>query len=159
MPRTCSICGKPMQEGYCYEGGMKYYCSDKCLRHDFSEEEWQELYAEGGDSYWTTWYDEDDLPTRIVNSTPVVNPHLHSTTTGTWIPVSERLPIAELEAHKNWSDEYEDFFIVMIAGATIPCGLYFDGVRWYEKEDGYSYNVTHWMKMPSPPSENQKGVT
>ena len=154
MPRICSICGAPMQEGYCYDGGSKYYCSAQCLRHDFTEEEWEELYEEGGDSYWTTWYDEDETPTRIVRTTPVPNPHVGSTTTGVWIPVSERLPIAELQAHRDWSGEFEDFFIVMVAGATLPSGLYFNGEHWftYEDEPGYRYNVSHWMLLPDAPT-------
>ena len=30
--RICSACGKPMNKGYCIEGGMEYYCCDECLR-------------------------------------------------------------------------------------------------------------------------------
>lgn len=39
LPR-CSICGEPMDEGYCYKGGEAYYCSDKCLHHDFDPGDW-----------------------------------------------------------------------------------------------------------------------
>lgn len=58
MP-ICSICGQRMTEGYCYESGEAYYCSDECLHHDFTDEEWEELYSDDGDSYWTTWEDDD----------------------------------------------------------------------------------------------------
>lgn len=54
--RTCSICGKPMNEGYCLDGGLEYYCSDECLHRDFTDEEWQDECKENPDSYWTTWY-------------------------------------------------------------------------------------------------------
>ena len=39
--RICSICGDIMVYGYCYDGGDKYYCSDECLHHDFTDEEWE----------------------------------------------------------------------------------------------------------------------
>lgn len=58
--RRCSICGKPMAEGYCYEGGLMYFCSDKCLHERFTDAEWEALYTDDGDSYWTTWHDEED---------------------------------------------------------------------------------------------------
>ena len=59
--RTCSECGKGMNEGYCFDGGRAYYCSDECLHKHFTPEEWEELYDDGeGDSYWTEWEDEDD---------------------------------------------------------------------------------------------------
>lgn len=53
--RICSICGEVMICGYCYEGGEKYYCSDECLHHDFTDEEWEEVVY-NSDSYWTEWY-------------------------------------------------------------------------------------------------------
>lgn len=59
--RICSHCGKEMQEGYCIEGGMDYYCSDECLESEISREEYEKLYDNGdGDSYWTDWYGEED---------------------------------------------------------------------------------------------------
>jgi len=54
--RICSVCGKPMKEGYCLDGGLEYYCSDECLHRDFTDEEWQDECKENPDSYWTTWY-------------------------------------------------------------------------------------------------------
>ena len=59
MARACSICGAEMLEGYCFDGGSKYYCSTDCLHHDFTDQEWEALYEEGGDSYWTTWEEDD----------------------------------------------------------------------------------------------------
>lgn len=54
--RRCSICGRLMQEGYCQDGGWKYYCSDDCLHHDFTDEEWNEECDNNDQSYWTQWY-------------------------------------------------------------------------------------------------------
>ena len=57
-PRLCSICSKPMDEGYCIENGMEYYCSDECLHEVYDDEEWQLMYEDGnGDSYWSEWND------------------------------------------------------------------------------------------------------
>ena len=56
--RICSVCGAPMTEGYCFEGGLAYYCSAECLHQDFTDEEWEALYEESGDSYWTTWEED-----------------------------------------------------------------------------------------------------
>jgi len=59
--QECNACGKGMNEGYCIEGGMEYYCSDACLHTEITHEEYMELYADGeGDSYWTTWYEDPD---------------------------------------------------------------------------------------------------
>lgn len=54
--RRCSICGRLMQEGYCQDGGYRYYCSDDCLHHDFTDEEWNEECDNNDQSYWTQWY-------------------------------------------------------------------------------------------------------
>ena len=55
--RKCSKCGNIMEQGYCIENGIDYYCSEECLHKEITEEEWQRLYDNGnGDSYWTTWY-------------------------------------------------------------------------------------------------------
>lgn len=57
-PRLCNICSKPMDEGYCIENGMEYYCSDECLHEVYDDEEWQLMYEDGnGDSYWSEWDD------------------------------------------------------------------------------------------------------
>lgn len=57
----CSICGKPMNEGYCVEAGVAYYCSEDCLHHDYTDDEWEEAYEDGGDNYRTRWEDESDM--------------------------------------------------------------------------------------------------
>ena len=53
--RICSVCGKPMKEGYCLDGGLEYYCSTACLHRDFTDEEWEEECNTNEDSYWTEW--------------------------------------------------------------------------------------------------------
>lgn len=59
--RECTACGKGMNEGYCIESGMEYYCSDACLHTEITPEEWLELYNDGeGDSYWTDWSEDPD---------------------------------------------------------------------------------------------------
>ena len=59
--RKCDECGKGLNEGYCFDGGMAYYCSDVCLHKHFTPKEWEEAYADGeGDSYWTTWGEDPD---------------------------------------------------------------------------------------------------
>lgn len=61
MIRKCDVCGCEMKEGYCIFGGEGYYCSDECLTKKYSIREYIKLYGEGkGDSYWTTWEDEED---------------------------------------------------------------------------------------------------
>lgn len=50
----CTECNKPMNEGYCIEDGLEYYCSDECLHKHYSDEEYAEMYDEGN-VYWTEW--------------------------------------------------------------------------------------------------------
>lgn len=54
--RRCSVCGKLMDEGYCHDAGFRYYCSDECLHHDFTDEQWEQECDENDQSYWTQWY-------------------------------------------------------------------------------------------------------
>ena len=54
--RRCSVCGRLMQEGYCQDGGYRYYCSDECLHHDFTDEGWNKECVNNDQSYWTQWY-------------------------------------------------------------------------------------------------------
>lgn len=66
--RECDECGKGMNEGYCFDGGRAYYCSDECLHKHFTPEEWQEMCDDDDDddalepseSYWTTWDEDPD---------------------------------------------------------------------------------------------------
>lgn len=53
--RVCDHCGKSMSEGYCINSGEEYYCCEECLHTRYTPEEWEELYDEEGDSYWTMW--------------------------------------------------------------------------------------------------------
>ena len=54
--KTCNICHRPMIEGYCIDGRRAYYCSDECLHHNYTTEEFDEMYDDGnGSSYWTVW--------------------------------------------------------------------------------------------------------
>lgn len=67
--RHCNECGKEMWEGFCIEGGLKYYCSEECLYKNLTEEEYEELYDNGnGDSYYTDWYDELRIYNKIKES-------------------------------------------------------------------------------------------
>lgn len=57
--RFCSHCQRPMDEGYCIDNGLEYYCSDECLSHHITMSEFEALYDDGhGDSYWTDWKEE-----------------------------------------------------------------------------------------------------
>ena len=59
--RKCEKCDTVFNEGYCIENGEKYYCSKECLEEDMTDKEFLELYADGdGDSYWTSWEDEEE---------------------------------------------------------------------------------------------------
>jgi hypothetical protein len=54
--RQCSECGDGMNEGYCIEGGLAYYCTDECLEKNMTREDFLNLYDDGeGDSYYTEW--------------------------------------------------------------------------------------------------------
>lgn len=52
--RSCSKCGKCMNEGFCLYDGDEYYCSDECLASKYTEEEYYAMY-DAGDGYWTQW--------------------------------------------------------------------------------------------------------
>ena len=53
--RICSVCGEKMREGYMWEGGDGYYCSDECLHKEMTQEEYLQHY-EDGDMFYTQWY-------------------------------------------------------------------------------------------------------
>ena len=53
--RRCEVCNKPMQEGYCINGGEEHYCSKECLNKKITDEEFDQMYDGNGDSYWTDW--------------------------------------------------------------------------------------------------------
>lgn len=55
--RQCTECNSIMQEGYCIENGLEYYCCDECLHKNITQEEFDRLYDNGnGDTYYTEWY-------------------------------------------------------------------------------------------------------
>ena len=59
--RTCSECGKGMNEGYIIGDGIEHYCSDACMYLNMTPAEYLELHADGeGDSYWTDWSEDPD---------------------------------------------------------------------------------------------------
>lgn len=59
--RICSHCQEVMTEGFCIEAGREYYCSEECLHHYYSEAEFEAMYEDGGDTYWTEWDASDYL--------------------------------------------------------------------------------------------------
>ena len=68
--RCCTCCGKGMNEGYF--ANYEYFCSDSCLRTEYSEIEWETLYKESednGDSdfYFTNWEDETEYQYQIID--------------------------------------------------------------------------------------------
>jgi hypothetical protein len=82
--RECDECGKGFNEGYCVDGGSFYYCSDECLHKHYTAEEWEEMCADDGDSYWGRWDEDPDeymvdeadpAPNKL--SVAVLGEHLH----------------------------------------------------------------------------------
>jgi len=64
--RICNCCGKGMNEGYF--ANYEYFCSDSCLRTEFSGAEWEQLANEDDDNYyWTEWEDTEDYQYQIIN--------------------------------------------------------------------------------------------
>lgn len=58
--RKCTNCGKPMRSGYVIADGFQYFCSDECLYSIYTPEEYLDMYDDGnGDSFWTTWEDDE----------------------------------------------------------------------------------------------------
>ena len=53
--RICTVCKKIMIKGYIINGGQAYYCSDECLNKHYTREQWNDMYDEEGDSYYTEW--------------------------------------------------------------------------------------------------------
>jgi hypothetical protein len=59
--RECSVCSVPMIDGYCFDGGMYYACSDEhrnIIAFDKYNTAWEDLYTDEGDFYYTEWFDE-----------------------------------------------------------------------------------------------------
>ena len=60
--RICDACRKPMIEGYCIESGVSYYCCDKCLYQDMTEDDYEELYNDvRGETYYTSWLEYSEI--------------------------------------------------------------------------------------------------
>lgn len=51
--RICAHCGDVMRQGYIVGDGYEYYCSDSCLHEHYTPEEWERMYTEEGDNYYT----------------------------------------------------------------------------------------------------------
>ena len=66
--RICKNCGDIMWDGYCIDGGSYYYCSDECLNTEYTTEEFEELYEEAGDNYYSEWYDEEEIFQKIMKN-------------------------------------------------------------------------------------------
>lgn len=71
----CDACKEVMSQGYVINGGEEYFCSNICLHTKYSQEEYEEMYAdindehdygngdETSDTYWTEWTDEPTVRT------------------------------------------------------------------------------------------------
>ena len=56
--RICDHCGKWHEEGYYSENTGMYFCSEECLRAEYTQEEIDEEMIDedgNGDLYWTEW--------------------------------------------------------------------------------------------------------
>ena len=54
----CNECNNDVWEGYYIYGN--YYCSDECRRKLISDKDWDKLYIDGGENYWSTFYPDED---------------------------------------------------------------------------------------------------
>ncbi len=54
--RICDNCGRPMIEGYCVDD-CDAYCSEVCIREQYKEDVYKELFEEGT-AYNTVWYED-----------------------------------------------------------------------------------------------------
>jgi len=59
----CDACKEQMSEGYVIDGGEQYFCSKKCLHTKYTDEQWESMYDDDGDSYWTVWEEEPQVRT------------------------------------------------------------------------------------------------
>lgn len=58
MERLCKKCGKELvASGFVFHEGEYYYCSEKCMFQDMTEQEYIDLY-EAGAAYWTEFAEE-----------------------------------------------------------------------------------------------------
>lgn len=54
--RICDECGAVMTDGFVIDGGEAYYCSEDCLHKHYTQEEYEAMYDDDGETYWTAWY-------------------------------------------------------------------------------------------------------
>lgn len=97
--RTCSDCGKGMNEGYVINGGCEHYCSDDCLHKHISADEFEDLYDDGdGDSYWTEWdaddCDDEDEEVTVQDLATAENVAAYNATMDKWVFAHDTLDAA-----------------------------------------------------------------
>lgn len=64
--RMCTTCGDVFNDGFMYNGGSMYFCSEECLHEEVSPEDWEEAHAEDDDSnYYTEWDAESDAEYEV----------------------------------------------------------------------------------------------
>jgi hypothetical protein len=68
--RSCTCCGKGMNEGYFIN--YEYFCSDSCRSTEYPTDVWLKLYEEceandGDYCYWTHWEDESEYQYQIID--------------------------------------------------------------------------------------------
>lgn len=74
-----------------------------------------------------------------------------------WISVEDSLPID----YENVKDS-ESVEVLIVSGGEVEhcdfvCGRYSNNVAWYEFDNFHNSFVTHWMPLPEPPNELNKG--
>lgn len=63
--RICSKCGSLMHQGFCFDMGNSYYCSNECMKQDFTMDEWIRECEINDQSYWTDWFEHYELTTLL----------------------------------------------------------------------------------------------
>jgi hypothetical protein len=67
--RQCTCCKKGMNEGYVISYIERYYCTEKCLRKENSDDDIKnmDMGADDSDNYWTQWDSDDDMEYMLVD--------------------------------------------------------------------------------------------
>lgn len=70
-----------------------------------------------------------------------------------WISVEERLPVDLVDANKH----YDEADVLVWDGSQVSVNAFCTGDgdgkgRWYEFEE---VGITHWMKLPEPPTDTE----
>lgn len=64
--RMCTTCGDVFNDGFMYNGGSMYFCSEECLHEEVSPEDWEEAHAEDDDNnYYTEWDEDSDAEYEV----------------------------------------------------------------------------------------------